>query len=474
MNAAIPWLNAHAPAMLRTLGLMELQIAILALLVLAIERLLRQPLPKIRYALWLIVLAKCLLPPIVPLAGTTSIPAINFLQPAIFPDAIISSAIVPISQPGLSIAAIIFAAWLLASFALGLVALRRYWVLRLQLRKAQPVEFSEVVAGEGQNFFWPPLWRVEHLSTPLAAGLLHPRIYLTSSVTHASHTTLRAVLYHELAHVQRRDGWVVLLQTIAQILHPFNPLVWLMNLRLARYREQICDDFALQHSAIPPRQYGETLLHFFETSVAPRFAGYAGTCFFETTNGFKQRLQYLLTPKEAKMIRFTWKHKMLVGGLLLMLPVVSWQYQHNVQPPAAPATSEGETISPGHSVQFDQPPQVVKRVLPKYPPLALETGIGSIVLIKLKIDEHGKVEEAQVEKSTKPDLGFAEAALAAAKQFEFMPAQLKQQPVAAWVTLPFHFKLTAVKASAQNRIFQLDPAAISDPTAIIVRPEEGC
>lgn len=474
MNEAIQWLNARAPDILRTLGLMEMQIAILALLVLMSERLLRQPLPKVRYALWLIVLAKCLLPPIVPMPEAAPIPTINFLQPAILPDAINSSAITQIARPGLSIAATIFTAWLLSTFALGLIALRRYWRIGLQLREAQPTEFSEVLAGEAHYFSWPPIWRAEHLPTPLAAGLLHPRIYLTGSVAKSNRTVLRAVLYHELAHVQRRDGWAALLQTLAQILHPFNPLVWLMNLRLARYREQICDDFALQYSAIPPRQYGDTLLHFFEASATPRFAMQAGTCFFETTNGFKQRLQYLLTPKEAKMTHLTWKHKVLVGSLLVVLPAVSWQYNHNPQSPAAPTTSEGKTISSVHSVQFDQPPQVVKRVLPKYPQLARERGMGSIVLIKLKIDEHGRVEEAQVEKSTKPDLGFEETALTAARQFEFTPAKLKQQPVAAWVMIPFHFKLTADKASGQNRFFQLDPMAIIDPAAIIVRPEEGC
>jgi TonB family protein len=287
-------------------------------------------------------------------------------------------------------------------------------------------------------------------------------------VTKSNRTALRAVLYHELAHVQRRDGWVVLLQTIAQILHPFNPLVWLMNFRLSRYREQICDDFALQHSAVQPRQYGETLLHFFEASATPRFEVRAGACFFETAHGFKQRFQYLLSPPEAKMNRLTWIHKGLVSGLLVMLPLVSWQCNNRPNSPVAPATSEGKIIPPSNSVQFDQPPQIIKRAVPQYPQIALKAGIVGIVWIKLKIDEKGKIDEAQVEESTTPDLGFEEAAMTAAKQFEFMPARLNQRPVATWVTIPFHFESTVDKASAQSRYFQLDPAAI------IVRPEDKC
>jgi len=49
MNELIQTLNARAPDILRPLALMEAQIAMLALLVLAIERLLRQPLPQLRY-----------------------------------------------------------------------------------------------------------------------------------------------------------------------------------------------------------------------------------------------------------------------------------------------------------------------------------------------------------------------------------------------------------------------------------------
>lgn len=133
----------------------------------------------------------------------------------------------------------------------------------------------------------------------------------------------------------------------------FNPFVWLMNLRLSRYREEICDDFALQHAAVPPRQYGEILLRFLETNAAEPATVRAGTCFFETTKGLKQRLNYLLMPKEAAMNRFNWKHKLLVAGLLIMLPMGSWQCNHRPDSPVAPAASEGKIISPSNFVQLN-------------------------------------------------------------------------------------------------------------------------
>ncbi len=467
MNAFIQNLNAHAPDILRALGLMEIQIAILALLVLAIERWLRQPLPKIRYALWLVVLAKCLLPPFLTMPEPAQIAIANF-EAAMISAVVVEDANTAGVSPAFSLAAILLVFWLAASLAMLFMALRRYWRLRHELRDTKPVVLPESLIKTSGKFAWPPIWQVEHLATPVARGLIHPQIYLTGAAAKSDRAALQAILYHELAHVLRRDGWAVLLQTLTQILHPFNPFVWLMNLRLFRYREEICDDFALQNTAMPPRRYGEILLQFLETNAASPVAVPAGTCFFETANGFKQRFKYLLSPKEPAMNRVNWKHKLLVGGLLLLLPLVSWQCDNRPDAPVAPAAAEGKIILPA---TFDQPPQVVKRAATKYPQLALKAGMSGIVWVKLKINENGKVEAAQVEKSEPVHLGFEEAALTAARQFEFAPARFKQQPVAAWVTIPFHFKITARQAAAQGQYFQFN---WFNPTAVVVFPDDNC
>jgi bla regulator protein BlaR1 len=278
MAELIQGLNVRAPDILRMLGLMEMQIAILALLVLAIERFLRRSIPKVRYALWLIVLAKCLLPPFVTMPQAVQLPVTLFELPAV-----LTEAAAPQAQ-ALSGAAIILLLWVTASLVLGALVLRRSWLLRTQLRDVQPLASQDVFENDAGHSSWPPIWQTPHLPTPVATGLLRPRIYLNASATGSDRKALQAILYHELAHVRRRDGWIVLLQTVAMILHPFNPLVWLANIRLSRYREQICDDFALQHVAIPPRQYGEMLLRFLEADAISELEIRAGTCFFETAD----------------------------------------------------------------------------------------------------------------------------------------------------------------------------------------------
>jgi TonB family protein len=440
MNELIQTLNARAPDILRPLALMEAQIAMLALLVLAIERLLRQPLPQLRYALWLVVLAKCLLPPLLKIQQPTVIPSAFYEFSAILPA--INNDVV--NTPQLSLATIILLVWFTASLALAVVASSRFLSLRAQLRGAAPFALSEKFS----HFSWPPIWRSDKLSTPVAIGLFQPRIYLDAATSESEPATLQAILHHELAHVLRRDGCIVLLQTLAQILHPFNPLVWLMNLRLSRYREEICDDFALQNSNVPPRQYGEILLRFLENNAISPFAPPAGTCFFETANGFKQRFKYLLTPKEVIMTRFIWKHQLLLAGMVVALLAASWQCSRHLSAPTAPSEEKlVATTPPPDFVEYDKAPAVIKRGFPQYPELAKAAGVEGTVYVKIWIREDGKVEMAKLQKGSGTDTGFEEAALQAARQFEFQPAMKNGKPVAVWVSIPFHFKLGDKSAS---------------------------
>jgi protein TonB len=94
---------------------------------------------------------------------------------------------------------------------------------------------------------------------------------------------------------------------------------------------------------------------------------------------------------------------------------------------------------PPDFVPFEKPPAVIKRVEPVYPELARKAGIEGKVIVKVWIDKHGKVKEALVLKSSVELLN--DAALTAAKQWEFTPAMMKLGPVDVWSTLTFNFKL---------------------------------
>lgn len=108
-------------------------------------------------------------------------------------------------------------------------------------------------------------------------------------------------------------------------------------------------------------------------------------------------------------------------------------------------------------IEVDKLPALVSPLKPEYPQLAKLAGIEGTVYLKLLIDEKGKVEKAKVEQGIKDMLD--EAALSAAKNAEFSPAVLNNNPVKVWVILPVAFKLSVEKSAEANvmRYDELEP-----------------
>lgn len=83
------------------------------------------------------------------------------------------------------------------------------------------------------------------VTVPMVWGLFHPVILLPADAYEWEPERRRAVLLHELAHIQRQD-W--LMQTMAQItcaVYWFNPLLWFAAHRMRTEIEGACDDHVL-------------------------------------------------------------------------------------------------------------------------------------------------------------------------------------------------------------------------------------
>jgi len=89
-------------------------------------------------------------------------------------------------------------------------------------------------------------------------------------------------------------------------------------------------------------------------------------------------------------------------------------------------------------------PTVIKKVTPDYPPLAKAAGIEGLVVVKVLIDTHGGMEQAEVIKSI-PMLG--DAALAAERKSRFKPGKQRAKLVRVWMSIPFQFRLRQTRNS---------------------------
>lgn len=111
------------------------------------------------------------------------------------------------------------------------------------------------------------------LSSPVTVGFWRPVILLPAALLSGMPVALlEALLAHELAHVRRWDYLVNLLQSVAEALLFFHPVVWWLSARMRAEREQVADALAAQ--ALQDPQQLATALHALSLqTVAPQHSG---------------------------------------------------------------------------------------------------------------------------------------------------------------------------------------------------------
>ncbi|HJU73993.1 MAG TPA: M56 family metallopeptidase [Gemmatimonadaceae bacterium] len=99
----------------------------------------------------------------------------------------------------------------------------------------------------------------ERIAAPATLGILRPVVLLPADAATWETGRLRAILAHEVAHVERQDCLTTLLAEVVAAMYWPNPLVWIARRQLVLERERACDDVALLAGA-EPTQYGMLLL----------------------------------------------------------------------------------------------------------------------------------------------------------------------------------------------------------------------
>lgn len=263
-----------------------------------------------RYWLWLVVLAKCLVPPMVNLslavlpksqqavdvpAVTTNITNTSFLvsllptqqaeQLAI--DTESPHSLVTIAKENLlkapeilsepvkqteqhiktSLSNRITIGWLVGTCLFFLYALIKVFHINLKLSKARrPAgqklqhELANLCTQMGMNHR-PELWLIDCFSQPFVMGLFRGAIYLPSDFAETPLPQRNQFLAHELAHVWRFDAAINTLQIIIQGFFFYHPFVWLANKQIRREREKCCDEIAISSLNSHPKIYGSAIVN---------------------------------------------------------------------------------------------------------------------------------------------------------------------------------------------------------------------
>jgi len=282
-------MDVYLNEIVRYLVAQSWQIATLTLAVALAAWALRHRTAHIRYLLWLLVLAKCLVPPFyaVPLkilpqtTAPARAPAPSSVAPVeVQPATDGAKPMPPLEQnpepTGRTVEAHAHGTtqkpWDLATWA-GLLwgaGAGGYLLLNLlrgwrghrwltQRRQALPDDVQQNIRDSLSACGlanWPRIWIVDGIGQPFVWGLWRGSVYIPPSFLEALDPEHRRhVLAHELSHVLRCDAAVNLLQTLAQGLFWFHPFVWWTNRQIRREREKCCDEMVVAQLETETRDY---------------------------------------------------------------------------------------------------------------------------------------------------------------------------------------------------------------------------
>ena len=104
---------------------------------------------------------------------------------------------------------------------------------------------------------------------------------------------------------------------------------------------------------------------------------------------------------------------------------------------------------------IDEPPKVVRAVMPRYPFSAAKDGIEGRVVIRFVVDSEGNAQEPDVVEA-EPEGVFDETALATIIKYKFKPAVKNGKNVDCIVRMPIKFELGEFDMEAYSTIYKLD------------------
>jgi hypothetical protein len=132
------------------------------------------------------------------------------------------------------------------------------------------------------------------VTVPTAVGLFKPAILLPEwALTEIPAEELKVILWHEFAHLQRRDDWTNLTQKLLRTLFFFHPAVWWIEKRLCLERELACDDVVLAKTQ-NPRGYAECLVSLLEKRVSHQGIGRRGVALAQAAIGHARQISIRL------------------------------------------------------------------------------------------------------------------------------------------------------------------------------------
>lgn len=289
--------------------------------------------------LWLVVLARLLLPGSLPMRRGIAVPVLGLLQRVCSMHIGISKEagehVVSVAPKAASLGAaehmessLMQAALLLWLLGLAVMCIYFAYSYRKEYRllsQALPLESVRLPAGIQVSEAYQTALRLsgmqirkkrvrilihDRIKSPLVFGILRQNIVIPKSLLFLGQSQMQCILTHEMVHIRRHDNVWKLLSAAAVCVHWFNPAVWLMYVLFARDLELSCDEHVLSvYGSQGRKEYAQTLL-----ALAKNQKGTALFCSGFLENPVKERIVAIMKYKKLTGIGVLCAVMLLAGA----------------------------------------------------------------------------------------------------------------------------------------------------------------
>lgn len=194
-----------------------------------------------------------------------------------------------------------FGIYLLGGAFLAMRLALGWWLGHRLVRRSTPVA-AEELRGMCREFLGRRrassvrLLLNQELASPACIGGGRPTILLPMAWQGWPPAMRRAVLAHELHHLERRDDWVQILALFNRCIFWFHPLAWWLPSHLSQLAERCCDARAVAFSQ-SPQSYARHLLEVTEDLGLRKRPGLALAVGMSGFRSLQQRISFLLDPQ---------------------------------------------------------------------------------------------------------------------------------------------------------------------------------
>jgi TonB family protein len=312
--------------------------------------------------------------------------------------------------------------WLVASAALLLFYFRSFQRLRRASRgwSIRTVDGKRILVAADMG--------------PAVMGFGRGQIVIPEWTLELEEDHRKIVILHEEEHVRAGDHRLLHAGQSALVFLPWNPILWWMVRRLRSAVEFDCDRRVLRRGA---HLYTYSTL-LIEVGRRTSRRSLPQAAFAESKSLLERRIRRMA----AVAPRYRGRKSVLAASVAAFLLLFACQ----ARPPTEPAMDNGlarmmsEPIETPFTVRpkVKDPLAAVLAVQRNYPEALREAGSAGRVGVWILIDVDGKVKNARLAESSENPI-LDRAALAAAGQFEYEPAQHEGASIPAWFRVSIEF-----------------------------------